>query len=60
LALPILKEFQIPAVVYVATNPECENFKSYAPLDRPMTPEEMKAMSDEGISIQSHSHNLSI
>ncbi len=53
-AWPILKRLNFPAVVFVTVNEESEVFKPFRPYDSPLNREQIKAMSEGGISIQSH------
>ncbi len=53
-AFPILKRYGMKATIFVTPDPSSDNFKKYAHTDAPLTPEQIKEMSDYGISIQSH------
>jgi peptidoglycan/xylan/chitin deacetylase (PgdA/CDA1 family) len=53
-AFPILKRYGMKATVFVTPDPESENFKKHAAVDSPLTPEQMREMSDYGIAIESH------
>lgn len=53
-AFPILKKYGMKATIFVTLDPDCENFKKYSKVDRPLTHEEIREMSRHGISIESH------
>ena len=53
-AFPILKKYGMTATIFVTLDSNSENFKKYAHLDLPLTLEQMKEMSDYGISMESH------
>jgi peptidoglycan/xylan/chitin deacetylase (PgdA/CDA1 family) len=53
-AFPILKRYGMKATVFVTPDPDSENFKKHAAVDSPLTPEQMREMSDYGIAIESH------
>ena len=53
-AFPILKKHGMTAIVFATPDRESENFKKYAASDAPLTILQMKEMSENGISIQSH------
>src|SRR5262245_30551184 len=53
-AFPILKKHGMTAIIFATPDTESENFKKYAASDAPLTISQMKEMSENGISIQSH------
>jgi peptidoglycan/xylan/chitin deacetylase (PgdA/CDA1 family) len=53
-AFPVLRRYRMKATVFVTPDPESENFKKHAAVDAPLTPEQMREMSDSGIAIESH------
>jgi peptidoglycan/xylan/chitin deacetylase (PgdA/CDA1 family) len=53
-AFPILKKHRMKAIVFATPDTESENFKKYAASDAPLAVSQMKEMSENGISIQSH------
>ena len=53
-AFPILKKYGMKATVFVTVDPNCQNFRKYAKVDRCLTHAEIKEMSGQGISIESH------
>jgi peptidoglycan/xylan/chitin deacetylase (PgdA/CDA1 family) len=53
-AFPILKKHGMQATIFVTPDTESENFKTYAYADSPLTHEQLREMSDYGISIESH------
>jgi peptidoglycan/xylan/chitin deacetylase (PgdA/CDA1 family) len=53
-AFPILKKHGMTAIIFATPDTESENFKKYAASDVPLTISQMKEMSENGISIQSH------
>lgn len=53
-AFPILKKYGMKATIFVTPDAESDNFKKYASLDSPLTHEQLREMSDYGISIESH------
>jgi peptidoglycan/xylan/chitin deacetylase (PgdA/CDA1 family) len=53
-AFPVLKQHRMKATVFVTPDPESGNFKKHAAVDSPLTPEQMREMSDYGIAIESH------
>ena len=53
-AFPILKKYGMTAIVFATPDTESENFKKYAATDAPLAISQMKEMSENGISIQSH------
>ena len=53
-AFPILKNYGMKATVFVTVDQDSENFKKYGAIDFPLTPEQLREMSDYGISIESH------
>jgi peptidoglycan/xylan/chitin deacetylase (PgdA/CDA1 family) len=53
-AFPVLQKYGMKAAIFVTADRECENFKKHAATDSPLTHEQMRQMSDQGISIQSH------
>lgn len=53
-AFPILKKHRFTATIFVTPDPNSKNFLKNAPQDRPLTHQQMKEMSDHGISMQSH------
>jgi peptidoglycan/xylan/chitin deacetylase (PgdA/CDA1 family) len=53
-AFPILKQYGMKATVFVTPDLDSENFKKHATVDSPLTPEQMREMSDYGIAIESH------
>jgi peptidoglycan/xylan/chitin deacetylase (PgdA/CDA1 family) len=54
-AFPILKKYGMTATIFVTLDPTAENFKKYAQVDSPLTHEQIREMSEYGISIESHS-----
>jgi peptidoglycan/xylan/chitin deacetylase (PgdA/CDA1 family) len=53
-AFPILKQYGMTAAIFVNPDRECRNFKKYAHIDAPLSPEQIREMSEYGISIESH------
>lgn len=53
-AFPILKKYSMTATIFVTPDQQSQNFKKYAAVDAPLTPAQIKEMSDYGISIESH------
>jgi peptidoglycan/xylan/chitin deacetylase (PgdA/CDA1 family) len=53
-AFPVLKRYRMKATIFVTPDPESENFKKHAAVDLPLTPDQMREMSDYGIAIESH------
>jgi peptidoglycan/xylan/chitin deacetylase (PgdA/CDA1 family) len=53
-AFPVLKKYRMKATIFVTADRESENFKKHAATDSPLSHEQMREMSDYGISIQSH------
>jgi peptidoglycan/xylan/chitin deacetylase (PgdA/CDA1 family) len=53
-AFPVLKQHCMMATIFVTPDPASENFRKNAPLDLPLTREQMCEMSDHGIAIESH------
>jgi peptidoglycan/xylan/chitin deacetylase (PgdA/CDA1 family) len=53
-AFPVLKQHRMMATIFVTPDPASENFRKNAPLDLPLTREQMCEMSDHGIAIESH------
>jgi peptidoglycan/xylan/chitin deacetylase (PgdA/CDA1 family) len=53
-AFPVLKKYGMKATIFVTPDQESENFKMFAAVDAPLTKEQIKEMSDYGISIESH------
>ena len=53
-AFPILKKYQMKATIFVTPDPASENFKKYASLDVPLTHEQLREMTNSGVSIESH------
>lgn len=53
-AFPILKKHGMTAIIFATPDTESENFKKYATSDAPLTISQMREMSENGISIQSH------
>ena len=53
-AFPLLKHYGMTATIFVNPDRECRNFKKYAHVDAPLTSEQIREMSDYGISIESH------
>jgi peptidoglycan/xylan/chitin deacetylase (PgdA/CDA1 family) len=54
-AFPILKKYGMKATLFATVDPDSENFTKHAGVDSPLTPEQLKEMSDYGLSIESHS-----
>lgn len=54
-AFPTLMKYGMTATIFVTVDPEAANYKKYAPVDLPLTHQQIKEMSDAGISIESHS-----
>ncbi len=53
-AFPILKKYGMTATIFVTPDRDCENFVKNAPADSPLSDEQMREMSANQISIQSH------
>ncbi|HXH08792.1 MAG TPA: polysaccharide deacetylase family protein [Alphaproteobacteria bacterium] len=53
-AFPVLKQYGMKATVFATPDPASENFTKQAGVDAPLTPEQMREMSDYGIAIESH------
>jgi peptidoglycan/xylan/chitin deacetylase (PgdA/CDA1 family) len=53
-AFPILKRYGMKATIFVTPDRESLNFKKYAHVDAPLSPEQIQEMSEYGISIESH------
>ena len=53
-AFPILKQYGMTATIFVNPDRECRNFKKYAHIDAPLSPEQIREMSEYGIAIESH------
>lgn len=53
-AFPILKKYGMSATIFVTPDPHCENFTKHASVDSPLTHAQLREMSQNGISIQSH------
>ena len=53
-AFPVLKKFGMTATIFVTPDTESENFKKYASIDSPLNAAQLREMSQNGISIQSH------
>jgi peptidoglycan/xylan/chitin deacetylase (PgdA/CDA1 family) len=53
-AFPVLKKYGMTATIFVTPDTESENFKRYRSTDSPLNQEQMREMSEQGISIQSH------
>ena len=53
-AFPILKQYGMKATIFVTPDRESQNFKKYAHIDAPLSPEQIQEMSEYGISIESH------
>lgn len=53
-AFPVLRRLGMKAVFFVTPDPNSENFRKNAPLDAPVTPDEMRSLSAAGVEIQSH------
>lgn len=53
-AFPILKRYAMKATIFVTPDRESQNFKKYAHIDAPLSPEQTLEMSENGISIESH------
>ena len=53
-AFPILKKYGMRATIFATPDRGCENFKKHAATDSPLTNSQMREMSENGISIQSH------
>ena len=53
-AFPVLKKYGMKATIFVTPEQESENFKKYAAVDSPLSKEQIKEMSDYGISMESH------
>jgi peptidoglycan/xylan/chitin deacetylase (PgdA/CDA1 family) len=54
-AFPKLKKYGMTATIFVVLDRNAENFAKYASVDAPLTREQMKEMSDYGLSLESHS-----
>lgn len=54
-AFPVLKKYGLTATIFVTLDPNSPNYKKYAHVDSPLTQEQIKEMSEYGISIESHS-----
>jgi len=53
-AYPVLKEYGFKAVIYSVADPTAPFFKEFEIPERLLSPEQMKEMSEHGISIQGH------
>jgi peptidoglycan/xylan/chitin deacetylase (PgdA/CDA1 family) len=53
-AYPILKNFKYKAVIYSVSDPNTDFFNSFEIPERLLSPEQMRELSNNGISIQSH------
>lgn len=53
-AFPILKRYGMKATIFVTPDRESQNFKKYAHIDAPLSSEQIREMSEHGISIESH------
>lgn len=53
-AYPILKKYNLNATIFVTPDSESENFKALKGIDSPLTRDQIKEMSNNGISIESH------
>jgi peptidoglycan/xylan/chitin deacetylase (PgdA/CDA1 family) len=53
-AFPTLKRYGMKATLFVTPDRKSHNFKKYAETDAPLTTEQIKEMSENGISIESH------
>lgn len=53
-AYPILKEYGFKAIIYSISNPTSDFFSGFEIPERLLSPEQMKELSDNGISIQGH------
>jgi len=54
-AFPVLKKYGLTATIFVTLDPNAQNYRKYAHVDLPLTQEQIKEMSEYGISIESHS-----
>ena len=53
-ALPILQEFDFPALFFVTTSPDAAVFREGSAAQRQVTPDEIRALDASGVTIGSH------
>jgi peptidoglycan/xylan/chitin deacetylase (PgdA/CDA1 family) len=54
LAFPVLRRNRQKATIFMTPDRSSHNFKAYAHLDRPLTDEELRELSEGGVDVQSH------